>query len=199
MTLLFINVIGEKFMPMPLPGKNIAILAANGFDEHQMTEIQRALTKARATIKTIAPEQGVINGWQSDGWGHYFPVDISISEALGSDFDALVLPGGERATAKLKANLHTRRIVNHFLEAGKPVIAIASGVGLLALSKQIAGQNVAAPESLHDELIAAGAIVADDALLLEDNLLTADGTDSTAWVAAALEFLGNADALSRAA
>jgi protease I len=186
-------------MPLPLVGKNIAILASNGFDEHQMTEIQRALTKARATMKTVAPEQGVINGWQGEGWGHYFPVDISISEALGSDFDALVLPGGERAMAKLKTNLHTRRIVNHFLEAGKPIAAIGAGVGLLALSKEIAGQTVSAPENVHDDLIAAGAIASDEAMMRQDNILTADGSEVSAWVEGALEFFGNADELSRAA
>jgi protease I len=186
-------------MPLPLVGKNIAILASNGFDEHQMTAIQRALTKARATMKTIAPEQGVINGWQGEGWGHYFPVDISISEALGSDFDALVLPGGERATAKLRTNLHTRRIVNHFLEAGKPIAAIGTGVALLALSKEIAGQTVSAPENVHDDLIAAGAIASDDAMLCEENLLTADGSEVAAWVEGTVEFFGNAEALKNAA
>jgi len=185
-------------MSLPLVGKSIAIVAANGFDEHHMTEIQRALTKARATTKTIAPEQGVINSWQGDGWGHYFPVDVSISEALGSDFDALIVPGGERGTLKLKANLHTRRIVNHFLEAGKPVIAIGTGVSLLALSKEIAGRTVAAPLASREELIAAGAIVGDEPLIWEDSLLTSDGSDNL-WVEDALELLAEADALSHAA
>ena len=87
-------------MSLTLAGKNVAILAANGFDENQMTEIQRALTKAKVTIRTISPEQGVVNGWQGDGWGHYFPVDVQINAALGSDFDMLVLPGGERSVKK---------------------------------------------------------------------------------------------------
>src|SRR5580704_7123236 len=103
-------------MTISLAGKNVALLVANGFDENQMAEIQRALTKAQATLRTIAPEQGVVNGWQGAGWGHYFPVDIQIGEALRSDFDMLVLPGGERGIAKLKANPHARRIIGHFLE-----------------------------------------------------------------------------------
>ena len=115
-------------MTLTLAGKKIAVLVANGFDENQMAEIQRALTKAKAVIKTIAPEQGVVNGWQGEGWGHYFPVDVQINEALGSDFDMLVVPGGERGAEKLKGSLHTRRIIGHFLEAGKPIAAIGAGV-----------------------------------------------------------------------
>src|SRR5579871_3980158 len=99
-------------MTAMLAGKSIAILAANGFDENQMTEIQRALTTVKAKFKTVAPENGVVNGWQKDHWGHYFPVEAPIGEALGSDYDMLVIPGGERGIAKLKTNPHTRRIVN---------------------------------------------------------------------------------------
>ena len=62
--------------------------------------IRSALTKSKATIKVIAPEQGVVHGWQGDAWGHYFPVDAQIGEVLGSDFDILILPGGERGALK---------------------------------------------------------------------------------------------------
>jgi protease I len=173
-------------MVASLVGKSIALLAANGFDENQMTEIQRALTTAKAKFKTLAPENGVVNGWQKDHWGHYFPVDMHISEALGSDFDFLVLPGGMRAMAKLKSNLHTRRIVNHFLEAGKPIAAIGEGVSLLALSPKIVGVSVAAPLDIQEELIAAGALISADAQENGNNLLTSNGDDTASWVAQAM-------------
>jgi protease I len=170
-----------------LTGKSIAILAANGFDENQMTEIQRGLTGAKGKFKTVAPENGVVNGWQKDHWGHYFPVDAQIGEALGSDYDFLVIPGGERAIAKLKTNPHTRRIINHFLEAGKPVAAIGAGVALLALSGGIAGITVAAPLETHEELRAAGAVLSSETLERGEHVLTADGSDISAWVAQAVD------------
>ncbi len=157
-----------------------------------MTEIQRALTTAKAKFKTIAPENGVVNGWQKDHWGHYFPVDTHISEALGSDFDFLVIPGGERAMSKLKTNLHTRRIVNHFLEAGKPIAAIGSGVGLLALSPKVAGLTVAASLDAHEELTAA-AIISEDTQELSEQVLTANGDDNAAWVEQAMELFSSAE------
>jgi len=186
-------------MTATLAGKSIAILAANGFDENQMTEIQRALTTFKAKFKTVAPEQGVVNGWQKDHWGHYFPVDAPIGEALGSDFDFLVIPGGERAIAKLKTNLHARRIINHFLEAGKPVAAIGAGVALLALSARITGVTVSAPADLHEELKAAGAIIAEDDQEVCDMILTSDGQDNAAWVAQAMELFGEAEQILQAA
>ncbi len=173
-------------MSNTLAGKSIAILAANGFDENQMTEIQRALTTAKAKFKTVAPENGVVNGWQNNHWGHYFPVDAPIGEALGSDYDALVIPGGERAIAKLKTNLHARRIVNHFLEAEKPIAAIGAGVSLLALSPKAANLLVSAPAECHDELKAVGAIPSEDPQELSGVVLTSDGTDRAAWVTEAM-------------
>jgi len=186
-------------MGATLAGKSIAILAANGFDENQMTEIQRALTNAKAKFKTVAPEQGVVNGWQGDQWGHYFPVDSNIGEALGSDFDFLVIPGGERAIAKLKTNPHAKRIVNHFFEAGKPIAATGAGVALLALSGKIAGLMVAAPVELHDELKAAGAAISEETQERADAVLTADGSDNAAWVVQAMMLFSGAEAELQAA
>ncbi|HEU0117959.1 MAG TPA: DJ-1/PfpI family protein [Alphaproteobacteria bacterium] len=186
-------------MTLTLAGKNVAILAANGFDENQMTEIQRALTKAKAVMRTVAPETGVVNGWQGEGWGHYFPVDAQINEALGSDFDILVLPGGERAIAKLKTNPHTKRIISHFMDAGKPIAAIGAGVSLLTLSDAITDRTVAAPLELQAEMRAANAITSEDPQEVDGNLLTADGTNITAWVEEAMEFFGDAELLSQAA
>jgi protease I len=178
---------------MTIAGKNVMILVANGFDESQMTEIQKALTKVKANIKTIAPEQGLVNGWQGSGWGHYFPVDTQINEALGSDYDILVVPGGERGTAKLKTNLHTRRIISHFLEAGKPVAAVASGVGLLALTNKVSGLRLSASTDVHEVLAAAGVIVSEDTQETDANVLTASGSDIQAWVDGAMELFATAE------
>jgi protease I len=179
-------------MTASLADKNIALLAANGFDENPMTAMQRALTKIKAPFKIIAPEQGLVNGWQDNAWGHYFTVDAPLSQALGSDYDALVLIGGERGIAKLKANPHTRRIINHFLEAGKPIAAIGAGTALLALSGKSAGLNVVATADIHDELKAANIEIVTGEQIIDGRVLTATGTAIDAWVDSALTLFGEA-------
>ncbi len=162
----------------------IAILVASGFEENHITAVQRHLTKAQLSYRIIAPEQGLVNGWQDKAWGHYFTVDEQISSAMGSDFDLLILPGGERGVAKLKENPHTRRIVNHFLEAGKPIAAIGSGVGLLALSPKSAGLAVSASADVQAELRAAQVEVLAEPQSLDGAVLTADGGAVEPWVEA---------------
>jgi len=174
-------------MTSSLSEKSIAILAANGFDENHMASMQRALTRLKVPHKIVSPEQGLVNGWQDNGWGHYFTVDAPIGTAMGSDFDALILVGGERGVAKLKTNAHTRRIVNHFLEANKPVAAIGAGVSLLTLSAKSAGMEVAASADVQADLAAANMTATDEAQRLDGPILTATGADIDAWVEAALK------------
>ncbi len=173
-------------MSNPQAGQSVLILVANGVDELQLTEVQRALTKAGVKFCTAAPEQGLVNSWHDAAWGHYFPVDRGIGEVLGSDFDILVLPGGERAMTKLKLNLHTRRIINHFFDAGKTVAAIAEGVGLLTLGARCAGRSVAAQPSLAADIAAAQMTVATENTMNDGDLLTAQGPALQEWVGALL-------------
>lgn len=172
---------------------NIAILVASGFEENHITAVQRQLTQAQLAYRIIAPEQGLVNGWQGGSWGHYFTVDAQIGTAMGSDYEILILAGGERGTAKLKENPHTRRIVNHFLEAGKPVAAIGSGVGLLALSPKSAGLSVSASADVQADLKAAQLEILPESLATDGVVLTADGSDVEGWVEALMSLISAAN------
>lgn len=177
----------------------IAILIANGFDENHITNVQKSLTKAQLSYKIVAPEQGLVNGWQDKAWGHYFTVDEQIGNAMGSDFELLILPGGERGVAKLKANPHARRIVNHFLEAGKPIAAIGSGVGLLALSPKSAGLTVSAAADVVEDLKAAQVEVVAEALSSDGMILTADGSSIEGWVDGLMDLIDRIEVPDEAA
>jgi protease I len=165
-------------MDQPLAGKTIAILVANGFEETEMTEPQRALLRAGATLRTISPEQGLVNGWHGKSWGHYFPVDMQVGDVLGADFDMLLLPGGERSVAKLQQSAHTRRIIGHFLDAGKPIAAMDGGVQLMALPGKLKNRTIAANEAMREELEAAGAVLTEETLVVDGITVTAHGPDA---------------------
>lgn len=165
----------------PLAGKTVAILVANGFEELEMTEPQRALLKLGAAPKIISPEQGLVNGWHGAAWGHYFPTDKHVGDVLAADFDLLVLPGGDRSVAKLANNPHTRRIIGSFMDAGKGVAAIGKGVELLAVAERAKGRTVSAPEGSRAALEAAGAKLAEEEAIVTDRfLVTAKDQESLA-------------------
>jgi len=160
-------------MDQPLAGTSIALIVASGFAEVEMTEPQRALIKAGAKLSIVSPDQGLVNGWHGKAWGHFFPVDRQINSVLGSDFDMLVLPGGERSLAKLMENPHARRIIGHFLDAQKPLAAIGQGTRLLAIPGKLTNRTVAAPQEAQEALQSAGATISEDPVVVDQFLITA--------------------------
>jgi protease I len=125
-----------------LTGQKIAILAANGFDEADMIAAQRALVAAGATMRLVSSDNGLVNGWDGKGWGHNFPVDAALNTALGVDYDALVIIGGQRSFDKLKMTAHTKRFVGSFMMAQKPVVAFGDAAEILMDADQRDAENV---------------------------------------------------------
>ncbi|MDB5364115.1 MAG: peptidase [Rhodospirillales bacterium] len=187
-------------MEKPLAGKKVAILIANGFDEIVMTDAQRALLAAGATVKTISPENGLSNGWHGTGWGHYFPVDTGIAEALSADFDMLIVPDGTRGILKLAGTAHSKRIVRGFLDADKPVALKGAAVELLALSDRAQGRTVAVEGELAAKLSEAGAKASGEAQTIDNVLLTAtEAAETAGFIAGLIELFASAPELRDAA
>jgi len=117
-----------------LNGKKILVLVSNGVDQDVMSMVQRDLLKSGAEMKTVGTEPGLVNSWNGKSWGIYFPVDTQVSKILGSDFDMLVIPSGERAIAKLTSNPHSERIISSFIDTKKPICLIGNAVKLLEVT-----------------------------------------------------------------
>jgi putative intracellular protease/amidase len=170
-----------------LNGQRVALIVAAGFDEHAFTEVQRALATAGAKVTLVSPENGLVNGWQGQGWGHYFPVDKNVAETLSSDFHAVVVPGGERSIEKMSDKLHVRRVLRGFVESEKPTLLFGDAVKLLALLPEAAGRTVAAPPAAADALRAAGLTIAEETLVESRGLITVQDESFAAAIAQFLE------------
>lgn len=159
--------------PSSLQGKSIAILVASGFEELEMTEPQRALLAAGATVRLISHEQGLVNGWHGRAWGHYFPVDVPLSVALAADFDALIVPGGFRSIDKLEGVAHGARFVRGFVDAGKPLALFGDAVRLLIQAERMSGRSTATVgEEVAEAVTAAGGTVQDQPVVVDRNVVT---------------------------
>lgn len=189
-------------MDKPLTGKTVAVLVANGFEELQMTEPQRALINAGATVKIVSPENSLVNGWLDTAWGHYFPIDVALSEMLAADYDALLIPGGVRGFNKLATNPHTNRVLRGMIDGGKATAMLGHSVSLLAKAERAGGKTVIAMDDHAAELTTAGATVtpADSDMVVDGKLLTAlDSVDPTALTEEVLKLVGASGDLAEAA
>lgn len=178
-------------MEKQLNGKKILILVANGVDEAVMSQVQREMIKTGATIKTVGIEPGLVNSWNVNTWGLYFPVDQQISMTLGADFDALIVPSGARAIAKLGANAHAERILSSFISAGKQIAFIGDAVELLAKTHLAKDWKVAGPERVHQIMAAAGAQWQGPGEYVHDIVMTGEATDLQAFITAMVSHLSN--------
>lgn len=157
-----------------LQGKKVMVLVSNGVDESVMSNIMRELVKTGAVIKTVGTESGLVNSWNNNAWGLYFPVDQQIGQTLGADFDCLVVPSGSRSVQKLAANAHAERIITSFITACKPMAFMGNGVELLAKIDLAKGWRVSGPESVHQVMTAAGAQWDEEFTCTHNALFTGD-------------------------
>ena len=141
-----------------------------------MADMQRALIAAGATAKIVSTSNGLVNGWQGAGWGHYYPVDQQVSETLAADFDMLVLPDGERSLTKLMQTAHSLRIVRGFRDAGKPVAAVGFGANLVIEAGRASGLQMVVEETALAKAEAVGAKPSSETMVTDDNVLTATST-----------------------
>ncbi len=163
-------------MQKPLAGKKAAILLANGFNEMEMTAFQRGMMEAGAFPKIVSVENSLANGWQGNAWGHYFAVDVQLADALSSDYDILLIPGGQRSLDKLKLTAHTKRFIGGFLAAMKPVMLMGDAAQLLAYTGQANGLMLNAPEAAKETMAQAGAVWSDNSPTIHHNVMSASDT-----------------------
>ena len=86
-------------------GMKVAVLVASGFNENHFLKAQKVMQDMSMNVKIISMNQGLVNGWNEEnemaGWGHNYPVDEQLNSALGVDYDALIIPGGQRSICLL--------------------------------------------------------------------------------------------------
>ncbi|MBU6235893.1 MAG: DJ-1/PfpI family protein, partial [Alphaproteobacteria bacterium] len=106
--------------------------------------------KTRANV--ISPESGLIHSWGEGTWGHCYPSDAKIEVSLGSDFDRLIIPGGQRHVDKLMSNPHTKRILTAMMAMKKPVVVFAEAEKIMA-ANGFEGDNVATLKYTSEETL----------------------------------------------
>jgi protease I len=156
----------------PLVGRKVAVLATDGFEQIELTSPVQALREAGAEVAIVSLASGEIQGFHHFEKGDRFIVDLAISHAKASIFDALLIPGGLANPDALRANREAVTFVREFFEEHKPVAAICHGPWLLAEADVLTGRRVTSYPSIKTDLINAGADWTDEACVVDQGLVT---------------------------
>jgi protease I len=160
-----------------LAGKKVAILAADGFEQVEMTEPRRALETAGARTSLVSPAAGEVQGMRHADKADRFPVDVKLDEARAQDFDALLLPGGVANPDRLRTLPDAVAFIRAFFDAGKPVAAICHAPWTLIEADVVRGRTVTSWPSLKTDLINAGARWVDQEVATDNGLVTSRKPD----------------------
>lgn len=164
-------------MAQTLSGKTIAALATDGVEQVELTKPMEALKAAGATVHLVSLKSGQIQGFNHLTPGDRFPVDRTVSETDASAYDALLLPGGVANPDQLRGDETAVAFVRAFFDAGKPVAAICHAPWLLIEAGVVDGRTLTSFPSLRTDLRNAGATVVDEAVVVDDGLVTSRNPD----------------------
>ena len=139
-----------------IKGRRVAILATDGFEQIELTSPREALEKAGATCVVISPKDGEIQGFKHHDKGEKVKVDLSLSKADPSQFDAVLLPGGVINGDALRIEKKAQQFVQEIERAGKPIFVICHGPWLLVSSGLVKGRHMTSWPTLQDDIRNAG-------------------------------------------
>lgn len=159
-------------MSYDLTNKRVAVLATDGYEQSELTSPVDALKKCGAETVIVSLKEGQIKGWTDGNWGDAVEVDMKVSDASASDFNALLLPGGIINPDTLRTDEDVLAFVRDFFKQHKPVAAICHGPLTLINAGVIEGRKVTSYHTVKQDLINAGAEWVDEEVVVDEGLVT---------------------------
>jgi protease I len=153
--------------------KKIAVIVTDMVEEIELTDPVKTYKEAGHTVEIISNEAGkVIKGKNGDE----LTADKGIDEVNANNYDALLVPGGFSPDL-LRINPKNGAFAKAFMKAKKPVFAICHGPQFLIETDLLKGKTLTSFVSVRKDLENAGAIVKDEEVVVDGNLVTSRTPD----------------------
>lgn len=156
-----------------LNGKNIALVATDGFEDSELVQPMEAVEDSGGRITVISNGKSKITGKN----GTEITVNTQVDDASAADFDGLLLPGGVANPDAMRMNAAAVSFVRNFFELKKPVAAICHAPWLLIEADVVKGRKVTSWPSLKTDLMNAGANWVDEEVVVDNGLVTSRKPD----------------------
>lgn len=175
----------------------VLIVATDGFEEWELFGPKQILEKRGAEVVLASPKRDPIQATVHDDPGKTIRPDLTLEEVNADDFEALILPGGLRNPDQLRTNVKAIQLIKDFSGQGKPVAAICHGPWLLVEADLLRGRNATSWPSIRTDLRNAGANVVDEAVVIDDNIITSRKPDDVEpFTNAIIDLVENAPEIS---
>ncbi len=181
----FFNPVKDKTV---LKGKKIAVLAADGFEEIELTGPVWYFRELGAQVDIVSPKYNpaparyglsspemakthvmAIQYLQPVGWIKF---DRTADQIKVSDYDAVFIPGGAWNPDNLRYDKDVIKFIQDFNKSGKLIAAICHAPVVLASADILKGRKLTGYWNIQIDLKNAGGIVSDQPVVVDTNIIT---------------------------
>ena len=176
-----------------LNGRKVAFLVApEGIEQVELTAPWKAVSDAGGQPVLISTRAGEVQAFDHLDRAGTFPVDVVVSDASVSEYDALVLPGGVANPDLLRTDAGAVSFVQQFAASTRPIAVICHGPWTLVEADVVRGRRITSWPSLRTDLRNAGAEWVDEEVVVDTSgpgplISSRNPDDLDAFCAALLE------------
>lgn len=146
------------------------ILSADGFEDLELFYPFYRLQEEGLSVDVATPRGEPIVG----NHGYSAESDVAYDDVNHADYELLVLPGGS-GPEKVRLREEAIDIARTFSAEGKILASIGHGAQVLISAGIVAGRSLTCSAAIRDDVRAAGGLYYDQAVVLDENLITSRG------------------------
>lgn len=155
----------------------ILIISTHGFEQSEL-EFPRDQLRAKGAEVHVATLDGkAAKGWEGSDWGREAEADLKIADADPTQYDALVIPGGQINPDLLRVEDAVIALVRAFAKEGKVIAAVCHAPWVLIEAEIVAGREMTSYPSIRTDLKNAGARVMDEPVIADNGIVTSRNPD----------------------
>jgi protease I len=164
-----------------LEGLRIAVLAADGFEQVEVTRPLKALEKHGAEVEIVSLRRGSIQGMNLLYPGKKIEVDRTVLTADPDDYHGLHIPGGYISPDFLRQSDDVLEFVRAFDANRKPIATICHGPWVLVSAGLVSGRRLASWPGIRDDVRNAGGEWVDEKVVHDGNWVSSRGPQDLPW------------------
>lgn len=158
---------------LPLQGQRVLAFVGGIYEDLELWYPKLRLIEAGAEVVIAGPESGQTYAGKN---GYPCVSDAAIADMNAADFDGVLCPGGFMPD-KLRRDPKVLELVAEFADAGKLVAAICHGGWIPISAKVYSGVKVTGSPGIKDDLVNAGAVFEDSAVVVDRHFVSSRKPD----------------------
>jgi protease I len=166
--------------------RKVLLLAADQFEDMELLYPLYRLAEEGISVTVAGLDEQPVTGKKGHG---PVPVDATVDQVAEGDFDALVIPGGY-APDKLRRSQAVLDLIRAFDASAKPIAFICHAGWVPISARILKGRRATSVAAIRDDMVNAGVDWADEATVIDGNLISArTPADLGPWMKALLAAL----------